>query len=155
MVKFLVFNSIYLKKSDLVCVLQPFRRQVTHFFSSKSSWTPETQPNDVLRRRLGIYKLRARKKKREGENEGGALKSLMKKRGRTLRRKKREGESEGVRKKRPLFFFFKWGRTPNQKSRTRFHEKIISVHVCGYLGEGGWVLAIMIVPPPLFLTRFH
>ena len=54
---------------------------------------------------VGIYKLRAGKKKREGENEGGALKSLMKKRGRTLRRKKREGESEGVRKKRPLFFF--------------------------------------------------
>ena len=56
---------------------------------------------------IGIYKLRAGKKKREGGNEGDALKSLMKNRGRTFRRKKREGESEGGRKKRPLFFSLK------------------------------------------------
>ena len=56
---------------------------------------------------VGIYKLRAGKKKREGQNEGGALKRLRKKRGRTFRRKKREGDSEGGRKKRPLFFSLK------------------------------------------------
>ena len=30
-------------------------RQMGHFFSSKQSWTPETQPNDALRRRLVVF----------------------------------------------------------------------------------------------------
>ena len=33
-------------------ILHGFSRKLNHFFSSKSSWTPKTQPNDALRRRL-------------------------------------------------------------------------------------------------------
>ena len=32
--------------------LHGFSRKLNHLFSSKSSWTPKTQPNDALRRRL-------------------------------------------------------------------------------------------------------